>query len=311
MLIDVSTFVEGFDTAFAVITGIGLVFLIGITFTLIYFIYKYNKKRHPQLLIPSENVKASLKLEIAWTLIPTILVLVMFAVGYLGYLPTRKVPKDAINIKVTGRMWTWIFDYDNGIKSNSILVVPVNKPIKLNLYSPDVIHSFYIPAFRIKEDVVPGKDNWMWFEADEIGIYDVLCAEYCGTRHSYMLGKLEVVSEDDYLKWCQESESVDPKDQPPGLQLLMKNACVECHTFDGSKLIGPSFKDIFGSERNVKTDGNLRKIVADEEYIKRSIYEPGVDIVEGFRSGMMVSYKDQITEEEVGEIINYLKTLHD
>ncbi|MFC2114527.1 cytochrome c oxidase subunit II [Bacteroidota bacterium] len=307
MFSDVSTFVKGVDTAFAVIIGIGLVFLVGITFTLIYFVYKYNKKRHPQ----PEDVKDNMKLEITWTVIPTILVLIMFAIGYIGYAPTRKAPKNAINIKVTGMMWTWMFDYENGKKSNNILVVPVGKPIKLNLYSPDVLHSFYIPAFRIKEDVVPGKNNWMWFQANEIGEYDVLCAEYCGTRHSYMLGKVKVVSEGEYQEWYNDVEPVASETEPIGLQVIKKNACIACHSLDGSKLVGPSFKDIFGSEHNVETDGEVRTIVADEEYIKRSIYEPASDIVEGFKSGMMISYKSLITEEEVAEIINYLKTLHD
>ncbi len=142
---------------------------------MIYFIIRFNKKRHPKAV----DIHGNNWLELIWTVIPTILVLLMFWYGYIGYVPMKQVPDDAIEITVTGRMWSWTFEYDNGRKSDK-LVVPHNKPVKLDLISRDVLHNLYIPAFRIKEDVVPGGDNFMWFIGQKKGSYDILCAEYCG-----------------------------------------------------------------------------------------------------------------------------------
>jgi cytochrome c oxidase subunit 2 len=305
MYSNAANFVKGVDDAFVIIIGICLFFFIGVTFFLIYFVIKYNRKKHPKPV----QVKESMKLELAWTIIPTIIVLVMFVFGWIGYTPTRKVPAGAIKVEVTGRMWNWSFEYENGKLSNDVLVVPINKAVKLNLFSPDVVHSFYIPAFRIKEDVVPGKKNYMWFKAEKLGEYDILCAEYCGLRHSYMLGKVKVVSLEDFEKWYNTNETASTSAEPVGLQIIKKNACTGCHSLDGSKLVGPSFKNLFGTNRVVITDGNKRTLQGDEEYITRSVYNPNADVVEGFNKGLMQSYKDMISPDEMKEIISYLKQL--
>ena len=179
-----SNFVEQVDLAFYIIIGISLILLIGITAVMIYFVIRYSKKRNPV----ATQIEGNNKLELIWTVIPTILVLLMFYYGWVGYQPMRDVPDDAMEVKAIGRMWSWTFEYDNGIKSDK-LIVPHNKPVKLNLVSTDVVHSLYIPAFRIKEDVTPGINNYMWFKAQELGSYDVFCAQYCGTRHAYMITK--------------------------------------------------------------------------------------------------------------------------
>lgn len=300
-----SSFTQGIDTAFAVILGISLFFLVGITFTMIYFAVRYNKQRNPK----AKDVKDNSKLEVLWTVIPTILVLVMFYYGWIGYTPLRKVPNGAMTVKATGRMWSWSFEYENGKVSNT-LVVPVKKPVKLELFSPDVVHSLYIPAYKIKEDVVPGVDNYMWFEADEKGQYDILCAEYCGLRHSYMLSKLEVIDEADFLEWYETRDTVNTTLNALGFQILQKNGCIACHSTDGSKLVGPSFKGLYGAERVVEVNGETKIIPANDEYIKRAIYEPNAEVVEGYTPGMMVSYKDNIAEDEVREIIKYLESLN-
>lgn len=306
MFSGVSNFTKDVDLAFAVIFGISLFFLVGITFMMVLFVVKYRKKRHPV----AEQIKENTKLEITWTVIPTVLVLVMFFVGWLGYSPMRKVPSGALQVKVTGRMWSWTFDYPNGKFSSNVLVVPLNKPVRLDLYSPDVLHSFYVPAFRIKEDVVPGKDNYMWFKAEKVGDYDIYCAEYCGLNHSYMLGKVRVLPESEFMAWYNKVEKDSAKIESLGLQIIKKNACIACHSLDGSKIVGPSFKNVYGTERIVDKDGSKVKVVADDEYIKRSIYDPNAEVVEGFNKGLMVSYKEQISEEEVKEIIKYFKSLN-
>lgn len=299
-----SNFVDGVDTAFLVILGISIFFLIAITAVMILFIIKYNKKRNPV----ASKVRERPILEITWTVIPIILVIVMFYYGWTGFKPMKEVPKDAINIKATARMWSWNFEYKNGKTSNT-LKVPMGKAIKIDLVSMDVLHSLYIPAFRLKEDIVPGKDNFMWFIAEQLGEYDIFCAEYCGMQHSAMLSKVEVLNEQKYLTWYGKEKTEEELNMPLGLQLINKHGCKACHTFDGSTLVGPSFKDLFERNRIVITDGKKHELKADKEYFKRSLYEPNADVVKGFNKGLMIIYKDQISEEEIDSLIEYIETL--
>ncbi|MCF8229907.1 MAG: cytochrome c oxidase subunit II [Bacteroidales bacterium] len=298
-----SSFVEGVDLSFYIILGISAFFLVGITFAMIFFVIKYRRSKNPK----ASNIKGSNTLEIVWTVIPTILVLIMFYYGWLGFKPMREKPDNAMTIKAHAQMWSWSFEYEDG-RRNQELVVPINKPIILELISHDVLHSLYIPAFRIKEDMIPGKkDNWMWFKAQEEGEYDILCAEYCGERHSYMLSKVRVLPEDEYKTWYREK--LGKSDDPPGLQILKQNACISCHSMDGSEIVGPTFKGIWGRKEMVTTDGKKREITVDRDYIIKSIYQPNADVVEGFNSGQMISYESTISEEQIDQIIEYLKTL--
>lgn len=297
-----SNFVEGVDLTFIIILGASVVFLVGITAVMIYFAIRYNRKRNPK----ASQIEGHNTLEVVWTVIPTILVLIMFYFGWLGYSPMRKVPANAIPIKAYGQMWSWSFEYPNGKKSTE-LFVPLNMPVKLDLISRDVIHSLYIPAFRIKEDVVPGKNNYMWFTAQIEGEYDLFCAEYCGDRHSYMLSKVKVLPEAEYNSWLAQSDI--PADEHPGLTVMKQNGCIACHSLDGVKIVGPSFKGIYGHEVDVVTNGQERKIVVDDEYIKNSIYEPNADVVKGFNPGLMISYKQTIKEEDIAKIIEYIREL--
>ncbi len=303
MFSNTSNFNEGVDLAFAVILGISVIFLVGITAVMIYFVVKYNKKRNPK----PTDIKDNTKLEILWTVVPTLLVLVMFYYGWVGYAPMRNIPDDNIPVKVTGRMWSWSFEYENGKVSND-LVVPKGKAIKLDLYSPDVLHSFYIPAFRIKEDVVPGINNKMWFQANEIGEYDIFCAEYCGERHAYMLSKCKVVSEEEYSDWLADLDS-DGVTVKKGIKILNDNGCFACHTENGEKQIGPSFKGIF-EPKNIMTNGKTEEINPDADYIIRSIYEPEAETVEGYASNMMVSFKAAINEDDMKSVLQYLYDLN-
>lgn len=300
---NVSNFVEGVDNAFVVILGISLFFLIAITIVMIWFVIKFSRKNNPK----ARNVKEDMRLEVLWTVVPTILVLIMFYYGWVGYREMREFPDDAIEVKATGRMWSWSFEYENG-KVSPTLIVPTGKAVILNLFSPDVLHSLYIPAFRIKEDVVPGVNNRMWFEAYEEGEYDILCAEYCGERHSFMLSKVEVFSEEKYEEWYGEDLSgADPVDA--GLQVLQANGCTACHSLDGNRLVGPSFKGLYGNKRDVLlADGSKKTIIADDEYIKRSLYEPNVEVVESYPK-VMISYKQTISEEQLKQIIAYLESV--
>jgi cytochrome c oxidase subunit II len=297
-----SNFTEGVDLAFKVIIGISLFFLVGITTTMIYFVIRYRRSKHPVAV----QIKDNNILEITWTVIPILLVLLMFYYGYVAFSPQRSAPKDAMPVTVIGKMWVWSFVYEGG-KESPLLVVPLNKPVKLNLTSLDVIHSLYIPAFRIKEDVVPGKANFMWFIAEREGEYEILCSAYCGLRHSYMESKVRVVPEPEFRKWLSELPS--NANEPEGLTIIKKNACTGCHSLDGSKLVSTSFKGLYGKMETVITDGTERQVKVDDEYIRTSIYIPEKDVVKGYPKGVMKSYKDLIKEDEVKKIIDYLKTI--
>lgn len=305
-----SNLVTTTDNAFLLIIGISILFLIGISGTIIYFIVKYNHKKNPV----AEQIHGNNTLEVIWTVIPFILVMIMFFYGWAGYSPARKAPEDAMRIRATARMWSWNFDYGNGVQTDT-LYVPRDKAVVLDLISVDVVHSLYIPAFRIKEDMVPGRTNRMWFIGQKTGNYELFCAEYCGLSHSYMFTEVKVLEPEQFDKWIAnqtDTTALAAEAAVPGVagkRLTEISGCIACHSSDGTKLVGPSFKGLFGHEQNVLTDGKVRSVVADEAYITKSIYEPDADVVEGYAKGQMVSYKGQLTQEQVNQIIEYLKTI--
>jgi cytochrome c oxidase subunit 2 len=305
MYSEASNFTAGTDKTFAFIIGVSLFFLIGISVTMIVFAVKYRKKKHPKAI----QIKENMTLEIIWTLVPLVLVLIMFYFGYKAYMPMRKVPKNAQTIIVYGRMWYWEFDYGKGKVSKDTLVLPLGKPIKLELLALDVGHSFYIPAFRIKEDLVPKKTNYMWFIPQQEGKFEAFCTLFCGLRHSYMEAIVKVVPENEYNRWLANLKTVDPGSIPEGLTLLKQNACTGCHSLDGSQLAGPSFKGLYDTDRIVITGGNERKVKADSSYIKQSIQDPDKDIVKGYAKGIMQSYKQVLSEKDISKIVEYMKRM--
>lgn len=194
--------VRGVDLAFWYILGISVLMLIGITVVMIYFVIKYRRSKHPE----PEDIRDNLNLEVVWTILPTLIALTMFWVGWKSYIGLRDVPEDAIEINVAGQMFSWVFMYPNDKETEGELVVPLGKAVKLNIESWDVLHSFYIPSYRIKVDAVRGMTTYAWFNADKEGEYDILCTEYCGVDHSYMLAKLKIIPEDQYLTWLETEE---------------------------------------------------------------------------------------------------------
>jgi cytochrome c oxidase subunit II len=300
---EASNLAAGVDKTFIFIFSVAIFFIVGITGFMIYSVIKFNRKKGK----PARQFSKNITLEILWTVIPTVLVIIMFYLGWIGFRSMREVPKDALEIKAIGRQWEWEFDYGKG-KISKYLVVPINKPVKLNLHSEDVNHSLFIPAFRIKEDVVPGYNNFLWFTATDYGVYEIYCAEYCGLLHSNMLDSVKVVSDSAYLAWYNNLEATGNKPEPEGLTILKANACLGCHSLDGSKLVGPSFKGLFNSKVTVMENGVQKTIIADEAYIKSSILAPNKDIVSGFSKGLMQSYREKLTDEQITKIIDYLKT---
>ena len=195
-----SPFSDYVDATFLIIVGLSTIVLIGLIATMIYFVIRYSRKRNPQ----ATNIEGNLTLEIAWTVIPVVLFMGMFYMGWKGYLKTVDVPADAVPIRVTARMWQWGFEYPNGVTTDT-LYVPVRTPIKLTLHSLDVNHSMYIPAFRIKKDAIPNRENIMWFSTPEPRSYDIACAEYCGLRHAYMYTKVVAMELPAFESWYREA----------------------------------------------------------------------------------------------------------
>ncbi len=194
--------VVGVDQAFWYIFIISVFFLTGITLAMVYFVIRYRRSRHPQ----AADIRDNWKLELLWTVIPTLIALSMFVVGWKSYTGLRTVPAGSVQIEVLAQMFSWIFIYDNDKESENLLVVPENTPIKLNIESIDVIHSFYLPAFRVKVDAVKNYPTYVWFRTGEPGEYDILCTEYCGLDHSQMVAKLKVVPQKDYEAWLEQDD---------------------------------------------------------------------------------------------------------
>lgn len=290
------------ESVFLYIASVAVFLLALITFFMLYFVIRYRRKRNPE----PEDVEGKLWLEILWTVIPTFLVLTMFYYGLKGFQFMKRMPEGAMRVKVTARQWSWQFEYENGLKSPE-LRIPIGRPIALALTSQDVIHSFYIPAFKVKQDAVPRMVTHLWFKATEAGTYDVLCAEYCGQQHSYMLTKVIALSEEEFRKWYEEGGK-EARILPAGIKLFEEKGCKACHSIDGSPLIGPTIKGLYGKTVTVFSGGRERQVVADEAYLKKSLLEPSADIVKGFLP-IMPSQKGFLSEEEINELIRYMKEL--
>jgi cytochrome c oxidase subunit 2 len=215
-------------------------------------------------------------------------------------------------IKTIGRMWNWRFEYENGKKTDT-LYIPQGKPVILDLVSVDVIHSFYIPAFRLKMDVIPGKKLTTWFIGNSPGEYDIFCAEYCGLQHSGMYTAVRVLTQDEFDKWYIDTTAVAVSAAATpamaGEQVFRSIGCIACHSTDGSELTGPTFKGAFGHEVTVVTSGKERTITVDESYIKKSILEPNADLVKGFNANLMQTYKGQLSDQEITDLVEYIKSL--
>jgi len=305
-----SNFVNNVDRTTLFIFIVAAFFLVLITVVMIYFVFRYNKTRHPV----AEHIEGNLTIEIIWTVIPIILVGFMFYYGWTDWKMMKSPPKNAMVITSTARMWSWSFKYANGTVTDTMFV-PLNKPVIIHLNSSDVIHSLYIPAFRVKQDVVPGNKNFIWFIAQKEGTYDLFCAEYCGLRHAYMTTAVVAMPQKEFDSWYKASAApvstvaVAGKKTYPGLDLIKKNGCIACHSLDGSKIVGPSFKGIYGEKTTVEVNGKEQQVTIDDSYIQESVYDPNAKIVKGFQPNMMQSFKGIVTPEQVKQIAEYLKSL--
>jgi cytochrome c oxidase subunit II len=265
---------------------------------MVLFIVRYRRKSDDEVPAP---IHGSVPLEIFWSVVPFIITMVLFGWGAYVFFKIVRPPANAMDVYVVGKQWMWKIQHPEGKREINELHVPVNQPVRLIMTSEDVLHSFYIPAFRIKRDTVPGRYATLWFEADKIGEYHLFCAEFCGNEHSRMIGRVVVMSPDDYDAWLQTERGETPAEA--GERLFSELRCEGCHmNGDGT---APSLDGLYGSQV-LLTDG--ARVTADESYIRESILDPSHRVVSGFRPAMP-TFQGQVTEEQVLELIAYIKTL--
>ena len=286
-----------------VVSFISCAILIG---GMVYFAIKYKRKSAND---KTPYITHDTRLEVLWSVVPLIIFLFVFAWGWVVYHDMRSMPENALEVHVTGKQWAWTMEYKNGVKATE-LVVPVNKDIKIILGSEDVIHSFFIPSFRIKQDAVPGRYSALWFKAEKLGEFHVFCTEFCGTNHSTMLTKVKVVPQEDFDKWLTEESEIGLLPLAKrGAKFFQTRACASCHNVENDAVkVGPSLYKKWGTDK-VFEDGSKDKF--DENYVRQSILEPQAKIVKGFpKPSPMPSYQGQLSESELSALIEYIKDLN-
>lgn len=304
-----STGAADVDWMYYGILGMCIFWFLLITVAVVYFTWKYRWRPERQRAEPSPPHHDLL--EITWTIIPSIIVVIIFVLGWKGYINLATPPQKATRIKVTGAKWVWNFQYDNpspggeAIGMTNELHVPANQPVRLVMTSVDVIHSMFIPSFRVKQDVVPARYTYLWFQAKQPGEYRLTCAEYCGKEHSLMKGKVVVHPPGGFEQWLAAEAAARGKPSPERGKTLYDNNCQACHSNDGSARTGPSFKGLFGKEESL-ADGS--KVTVDENYLRRSMEEPGAQVVAGFQP-IMPPFKGVLSDKDIDSLIEYIRTL--
>jgi len=288
------------DALYLFLIAISVFFGALIAVLLAVFAVKFRRRSDDER--PAE-IHGSLPLELAWTLFPAGIVLIIFLWSAEVFFTLHRVPKDAMQIHVVGKRWMWKIQHMTGQREISELHVPVGVPVKLTLTSEDVIHSFFVPAFRIKKDAVPGRYNTIWFEATKPGKYHLFCAEYCGTKHSGMIGWVYVMEPAKFQAWLQGGASGGSL-ASAGERLFNDLACVTCHRADtGAR--GPALDGLFGKAVKL-ANGNT--VTADEGYLRESIVQPSAKIVAGYQP-IMPTFQGLVTEEQIVQLIAYIQTL--
>jgi cytochrome c oxidase subunit 2 len=282
------------------------------------FMVRFRRRGPPRA---TERVTSGWLLELG--LVGTVLglFLLWWVIGFRQYVRMETPPDGTMDIYVTGKQWMWKFAYADGVSSESQLTVPAGRAVRLIMTSRDVIHSFYVPALRLKQDVIPGRYVTLWFNADRPGTYPIYCAEYCGVSHSGMLGSLLVLPEAEFGKWHDIAAAdargraglpVESTDRDGvtsmavrGRDVAVKHACVACHTLDGQRTLGPTFESLYRS-RVPLADG--RTVLADEAYLTKSMMEPGADVVAGFQN-VMPTYEGALDQGEVAALVELIKSV--
>ena len=295
-----STIAQGVDRLYFFLTLITLFFTALIFGTIFYFMIRYRRRKEDDLAGgPHEH----LPLELTWTIIPTLICVVIFVWASFLYVRNSRPPRASMEIFVIGKQWMWHIEHPEGVREINELHVPVNTPIRVVMTSQDVIHDFYIPAFRVKKDVLPGRYTSLWFEATETGTYHLYCAQYCGTDHSKMIGWVYVMNPMDYAAWLAGGSKTESMAQA-GEKVFMKFGCTTCHLADGSGR-GPSFTGLFGKQEKLLS-GETR--IVDETLLRQAISVPNSVRLANYPP-IMPSFQGQINEEQLLQLIAYIKSL--
>ncbi len=313
-----STFAERVDGLHFFVLITTLVVSTLVAWTALMFFVRYRRRSTD---LPTPAVVAPLWLEVTFVVVPMAFFLTWFGIGYRDFVWLTNPPPDAIDVYVMGKQWMWKFSYPEGPNAIDVLRVPVGRPVRLLMTSQDVIHSFFVPDFRIKQDVLPNRYTQTWFTATRTGRFQVLCAEYCGTDHSTMRGAVEVLSGPAYDAWRAEQQGLVARADTPntgqgkinevgnlalqGKQLSITLGCLRCHTTEGTPHLGPTWLDLYRRAERL-TDGST--VVADEAYLTESMMDPLAKVVEGFKP-IMPSYRGRLQAAETAALVEYIKSL--
>jgi cytochrome c oxidase subunit 2 len=300
-----STVAGDVDLLFIIWSVISAFFTVLIAFLILYFMARY-RRRHPEEVGATE--RAAMWLEIGWSVIPLIIMLGMFVWGTKVFMNIYRPPADAVRYSGVGKQWMWKFQHPTGQREINTLHIPVGLPIRMDLQSEDVIHSFYVPAFRVKQDAVPGRLTSIWFQATKPGVYHLFCAEYCGGEHSKMVGSVVVLEPREYENWLAGATTGQTMAES-GAALFNSLACVTCHraggAASGAAARGPNLEGVYGNQVKL-ADG--RTVIADDEYIRESILNPQAKITAGWEP-VMPTFQGQLTEEQLSQLIAYVRAL--
>ena len=288
------------DAIYFFMVAVTAFFSILIAGLVVFFAVKYRRRRHDEV---GYAIHGSLALELLWTIIPFLIVMVMFGWGAKVFFDIYRPPAGAMEIYVVGKQWMWKVQHMDGQREINELHVPVGRPVKLIMGSEDVLHSYYIPEFRVKADVIPGRLNSLWFTATKAGIYKLYCAEYCGTKHSGMIGRIVVMEPADFQAWLSGGKA-EGSPVAAGEKLFQDLACVTCHRSD-TQGRGPLLTNLFGKTVELQGGGT---VTVDEAYIRESIVNPQAKIVAGFQP-LMPTFQGLVTEEQLLQLIAYVKSL--
>lgn len=300
-----STIASEIDFAWYVVYYLDVIMFFGLMIPMFYFIRRFARRTDNDKV---SAVTHSTKLEIGWTVIPSILVIALFFVGLRGYLMASVAPANAYEIRATAEMYLWTFTYPNGKTTLNELVVPKDKPVKLIMSSKDVLHSFFVPEFRVKQDVIPGTYTTLWFEAIAERKTKLFCTEYCGVGHSEMMADVTVLQPKDFDIWLEEDRLPGEPTMSLaelGKKLFASKSCITCHSLDGSRIQGPSFKGLFGKNETM-TDGS--SVEVDDNYLRESLLEPQKKVVQGY-PGSMPTFKGILNDKQIDALIAYIKTV--
>nr|WP_172301766.1 cytochrome c oxidase subunit II [Pseudenhygromyxa sp. WMMC2535] len=304
------------DGLYLFLTAVAFVSFVLVIGAMVYFIIKYKRRGDNDKTSPLTH---NGKLEFAWSAIPAVFLMVFFVWGELDFVKLNAPPPDAIDVRITGQKWYWTIEYPGRPVASTttvvdgevapLLIVPKGQPVRLVMTSKDVIHSFYIPAFRVKKDVVPGRYTTAWFEAIQTGRFPIFCTEYCGDEHSSMLAVVEVVEPEDYEAAMLAATTLEQGDgetvEQFGEKVYKSYACNSCHALDSSVKVGPGFGGLYGKTESF-TDGS--SVTVDENYIRESIMDPNAKIVAGF-TPQMPTFAGQINDDQMNALIAYIRSL--